>query len=247
MAPASSFGASVDHFHVPQATFAASRRISSRPRGPPAADPHRRPRRICRRAARRSPEPRSARVPKDAMACKFETATTLRPVASARPFAAVRPTRTPVNDPGPAAAAKPSMSVILRLCRASSASISGNMTCAKPSGECSATSSSTRPRLRRRRIDAEAHSLQLTLNLARWYRSPSNSSSRSRSQPIHFIDRVRLAIRVQDRHPQAQRAGQFVHNRRSGYASSLCCRFPPRENLRHPAPPQPSIRPEVPA
>ena len=40
---------------------------------------------------------------------RFDTAITLRPVASAKPFTAVRPTRTPVNEPGPDADAKASI------------------------------------------------------------------------------------------------------------------------------------------
>ena len=56
---------------------------------------------------------RTAAVPNAASAWRFDTATTRAPTASASPFTQASPTRTPVNDPGPDAAAKHSMAVNL--------------------------------------------------------------------------------------------------------------------------------------
>src|SRR5271157_208202 len=64
--------------------------------------PYTSPRRASSTAAR------SGAAPKEAIARRLDTAAAGLPSASANPLTHARPTRTPVNDPGPEAAAKQS-------------------------------------------------------------------------------------------------------------------------------------------
>ena len=77
-------------------------------------------RRRCLRGGRRGPPRGGGARPKRARASRFDTATAGLPVASAKPFTHASPTRTPVNEPGPEAAAKHEMSPSVTRFRSSS-------------------------------------------------------------------------------------------------------------------------------
>ncbi len=97
----------------PAGSVSSQRKGAPRFRAPPAARRHRRPRRIFRRAAhpgRRRAAARCRTTPGPADSTPQRPACRL---ASASPLMQARPTRTPVNEPGPDAAAKQSISARL--------------------------------------------------------------------------------------------------------------------------------------
>src|SRR5580658_2782422 len=162
------------------------------------------------------------------MAFRFDTATTLRESASASPFAAARPTRTPVKVPGPDADANPSISASLRPWRASRVSISPNKTWSKPSPGGRTTSSMTRSpsviailaRLLVVSIEriliccthSEDRSLQSRLGTKVFFRIADSEPrpqgairlSALRNQPEDPVDQIRFAVRVDDIGVQAE-------------------------------------------
>ncbi len=110
--------------HLPAPRDAARRgRSGARRRGRPGTRP-RRPRRAVRRAARRWGPVRACA--RNASAASVGTATTSRSPPKASPFAVATPTRSPVNEPGPAETANASTSAIATRASSSSARIAGS-------------------------------------------------------------------------------------------------------------------------
>src|ERR1039458_1604881 len=129
-----------------------------------------------------------------------------------------RPTRTPVNEPGPEAAAKQSIRSTFTPWRSSSPDKCPNSTCAKPEGECSRTSSTSSSPLPCARHGAERQAAASGGHGQGCARNPPTAALRHRPGSARLL---RDLHRIWRRHGERQIARELLDLERDFLGTDL--------------------------